>query len=185
MRNLQHVAAVLALSVSVGCTRDRGTDVIAPQLDEAAAEAEPATGPSASGHGNWINPLGEYVSRSFHAREKDGVVTGEIIQWVTILNDDQGKDGARRRNVGDIDCLRLISPQEAVLSGIVRENLNPALVGQTEIFRVYDDGEGVDAVDRQSGVTFRTVASGVNCRNFTNPAANTTMIFGGNIQVRP
>ena len=179
MRNLQHVATILALSVSVGCTEKRGTDVMAPQLDEVAAEADPATGPSASGHGNWINPMGEYVSRSFHAREKDGVVTGELIQWVTAIN------GDRRRNVGDIDCLRLISPKEAVLSGPIRENLNPDLIGQTQIFRVYDDGEGVDAVDRQSGVTFRTPSSGVNCQNFTNPDVNTTMILGGNIQVRP
>ena len=183
MRNLQHVAAVLALSVSVGCIEEKGTDIMAPQLD--VAEAEPASGPSASGHGNWTNAAGEYVSRSFHAREKDGVVTGEFIQWVTILNDDQGKDGARRRNVGDIDCLRLISPNEAVLSGPIRENLNPLLIGWTQIFRVYDDGEGVDAVDRQSGVVFRAPDSGVNCQNFTNPDANTTMIFGGNIQVRP
>lgn len=181
MRNLQHVAAVLALSISVGCTEDRGTDVTAPQLDvaEVEAEADPATGPSASGHGNWINPFGEYVSRSFHAREKDGVVTGQLIQWVTST------EGVRRRNVGDINCLRLISPQEAVLSGPIRENINPDIIGWTQIFRVYDDGEGVDAEDRQSGVTFRAPDSGVDCQNFTNPDANTTMILSGNIQVRP
>ena len=185
MRNLQHVTALLALSVSVGCSEKRGTEVMAPQLDEVAADADPATGPSASGHGNWINAAGEYVSRSFHAQEKDGVVTGEFVQWVTILNDDQGKDGARRRNVGDIDCLRLISPNEAVLSGPIKENVNLALIGQIQIFRVYDDGEGVDAVDRQSGLAFRDPDAKVNCQNFTNPDANTTMIVGGNIQVRP
>ena len=93
--------------------------------------------------------------------------------------------GDRRKAVADIDCLRFLNPQEAVMSGIVTENLNPALVGQTLIFRVYDDGEGGDAVDRQSGAIFRMVSTGVNCHNFANPDANVTPILGGNIQVRP
>jgi hypothetical protein len=177
MRNLQHVAAVLALSVSVGCGDEKGADVMAPQLD--VAEAEPASGPSASGHGNWTNAAGEGVSRSFHGREKDGVVTGVFVQWVTAVT------GVRRKNVGDIDCLRLIAPNDAVLSGPIKENANPLLIGQTQIFRVYDDGEGSDAVDRQSGLTFRAAASGVNCQNFTPPDASVTAIRSGNIQVRP
>ena len=175
MRNMQHAAAFLALAVSIGCIEERGTDVMAPQLDV----AEAASGPSASGHGNWINAAGEDVSRSFQGREHDGVVHGQFVQWITAL------DGVRRANKGDIDCLRLLGPNEAVLSGPVTENVNPVLVGQTQIFRVYDDGEGSDAVDRMSGLTFRTPESGVNCQNFTNPAANTTPIESGNIQVRP
>ena len=177
MRNVQHAAAILVLAVAVGCIEEKSTGITGPQLD--VTEADAATGPSASGHGNWINTAGEGVSRSFHGREKDGVVTGHFVQWVTAVN------GDRRRNVGDIDCLRLISPQDAVLSGRILENANPVLVGQTQIFRVYDDGEGSHAVDRQSGLTFRTPESGVNCQNFTNPDANTTPIESGNIQVRP
>jgi len=177
MRNMQHAAAVLAFAVTIGCIEERGTDITAPQLD--VAEAEAASGPSASGHGNWINPAGEYVSRSFHGREQDGVVRGQFVQWITALN------GDRRPNKGDIDCLRLISPQDAVLSGPITENNNPALIGQTQIFRVYDDGEGADAVDRMSSVFFRTPESGLNCQNLTPPDGNVTPIEGGNIQVRP
>ena len=177
MRNLQHVAAILALAVAVGCIEEKSTGIMGPQLD--VAQADPATGPSASGHGNWINPAGEYVSRSFHGREQDGVVRGQFVQWITALN------GDRRPNKGDIDCLRLISPQDAVLSGPITENNNPALIGQTQIFRVYDDGEGADAVDRMGSVFFRTPESGLNCQNFTPTESNVTPIESANIQVRP
>ena len=174
MRIVRHSATV-ALAALVACGQDSSSAVTAPQLDVESA----ASGPSASGHANWINLMGEYVSLSFHGREKDGVVTGQFVQWVTSVA------GERRENVGDIDCLRIVGPQDAVLSGTVLENANPALVGAIQIFSVHDDGEGVDAVDRRSNLTFRAPSTGVNCQNFTPPAATSLPIESGNIQIRP
>jgi hypothetical protein len=175
MRIVQQSATALALAALVACGQDSRSAVTAPQLDVESA----ASGPSASGHANWINNNAEYVSLSFHAREKDGVVTGHFEQWVTSV------DGVRRENVGDIDCLRIVGPQDAVLSGPNLENANPALIGAIQIFSVHDDGEGVDAVDRRSGLTFRAPSLGVNCQNFTPPEATSRPIESANIQVRP
>ena len=137
-----------------------------------------SAGPSASGHANWFNALGEYVSRTFNAREKDGIVHGNFVQHVTSTA------GVRRVNKGDIDCLRILGPGDAVLSGPVHENANPALVGTTQIFRVRDNGEGSgDPEDAQSPLFFQPPTSGVNCRNFTPPVV--TPIESGNIQVKP
>ena len=176
MRIAHRATAVLALVITVACARDSGpAAVTAPQLDQSDGES----GPSASGHTNWINARGEYVSTSFHGRDKNGVVEGNFVQWVTSV------DGVRRENVGTIDCLRIIGTQDAVLSGRVEENANPALVGAVQIFGVHDDGEGADAVDRRSPLTFRAPAAGVDCQNFTPAAATFTPIEGGNIQVKP
>jgi hypothetical protein len=175
MRNLQHAASALALAVLVGCSQDKGTEIAAPLFDQETA----ASGPFAGGHANFVNLQLEEVSRSFHGREHDGVVSGTFVQWVTSVA------GVRRENVGDIDCLRILNSQEAVLSGPIKENANPLLIGQTQIFRVYDDGEGSDAVDRAGGLVFRTAESGVNCQNFTPPDGSLIPISGGNIQVMP
>ena len=176
MRSMHHTVAALAVAALVGCNQDSGpAAVAAPQLDQVNGES----GPSASGHANWINRMGEDVSLSFHGREKDGVVDGNFVQWVTSTA------GVRRENVGTIDCLRIVSPQDAVLSGIVLENANPALIGAVQIFSVHDDGEGADAVDRRSPLTFRAPEAGINCQNFTPAAASLTPLESGNIQVKP
>ena len=176
MRFSHCIAVAFSLAAVVGCNQDTGpAAVAAPQLDQVNGES----GPSASGHANWVNRMGEDVSLSFHGREKDGVVTGHFVQWVTSTA------GVRRENVGTIDCLRIIGTQDAVLSGTVLENANPALVGAIQIFSVHDDGEGVDAVDRRSSLTFRAPSLGVDCQNFTPLAATSTPIESGNIQVKP
>jgi hypothetical protein len=145
---------------------------------ERLSAGDPASGPSANGHSNWINLAGEYVSRSFVAREHDGVVTGNFVQHVTAVN------GVKRVNKGDINCLRILGPNEAVLSGPVRENANPALIGAIQIFRIVDNGEGsTDAPDMQSALIFRDPAVGVDCSNFNPPVV--TPILAGNLQVRP
>src|SRR5688572_21004112 len=139
MRAASLVVPMICIAALGGCARDSRPEILSPQFDV----ADPAAGPSISGHGNWINPAGEYVSRSFHARVMpDGRVEGEFVQWVTAL------DGERRPNKGDLNCLRFIAPNDVVVSGPILVNDNPALVGQTQIFRVRDDGEGSDAVDR-------------------------------------
>lgn len=176
MRCVSLAVPMLSLVTVLGCDADSRPDIVSPRFDL----ADPAAGPSISGHGNWINPAGEYVSRSFHARAMpDGSVQGEFVQWVTALN------GERRPNKGDLDCLRFIAPNDAVVSGPILVNNNPDLIGQTQIFRVRDDGEGSDAVDRMSSVFFRQPSTGLDCQTLTPPESNMLPFEGGNLQVRP
>ena len=169
-------AALFAFAALLACTSGTATELRSTSVVKANV-ADNSSGPMASGHANWINAAGEYVSRTFNAREKDGVVTGNFVQHVTAVN------GDKRVNKGDIDCLRIISPTDAVLSGPVEENANPALIGFIQIFREHDDGEGADARDAQSPLFFRNPGLGLDCRNFTPPAV--TPIESGNIQVKP
>jgi hypothetical protein len=176
----RHVATLLCAAALFGCSGEStpnvvAPDVLAPQLNSSGD----ASGPSANGHANWINAIGEYVSRTFNAREKDGVVDGNFVQHVTSTA------GVRRVNKGDIDCLMILpDSRDAVLSGPVHENANPALIGWTQVFRVRDNGEGAgDPEDAQSPLFFFNPTSGTNCRNFIPPVV--TPIESGNIQVKP
>ena len=167
------LACVAVLTSIAACGGESSKDATAPLL---SSHAE--SGPSASGHANWINAAGESVSRSFHARiMPSDSVRGEFVQWVTALN------GARRKNQSEIDCIHFLAPNDVMLSGPVRVISNPVLRGQTQIFRVRDNGEGADAADEQSHLFFRQPSTGLDCRTFPPPA--TTPIEGGNIQVRP
>jgi len=167
----------LCTAALFGCSGQPLSDVAAPDVlaPRLAASDEPS-GPSADGHVNWINPITlDEVHRSFHAIEKDGVVEGNVVQHNKV-------SGFWYK--GDINCLRLLSPNEAVLSGPVRESSNSALVGQTVIFRVGDGGEGSDdPPDRTSGLNVQPVGSPIDCKTFVNPVF--TPIEGGNIQVKP
>jgi hypothetical protein len=182
MRTMHRVGAVLSLAAVVGCSRDSGRDIVSPRLN---AVTNPS-GPSASGHANWINPITkESVSRTFQARAIAPtavpgifIAEGNFVQHVTAVN------GDKRVNKGDITCLRLLAPNDAVLSGPDEENANPNLIGQTQIFREQDNGEGSGATeDAQSPLTFRTAESGIDCRTFTPLIM--TAIESGNIQVKP
>ena len=169
--------AVSMAAILVAACSERARDPVSPNVDlaeEAAAE------PSISGHAEWINPAGELVSRSFHARlMPDGTVRGEFVQWVTALN------GERRPNRGDLVCLHFITPNDAVVSGPILVNENPDLIGDTQIFRVRDGGEGNDADDRMSSVFFRDPSTGLDCTTLTPPETNMRPLDAGNIQVRP
>lgn len=175
------IGAFPALLFALACGPDSGRDVVSPELNLTDA----SSGPAASGHGNWINPAGEYVSRSFQGHEQaDGTVVGNFVQHITSTT------GDKRVNKGDIDCLRVgpiaelgLGANEAVLSGPIEENVNPAIIGWTQIFRVQDNGEGGDPPDQMSGVFFRSPESGINCRNFVPPTVSP--VEGGNIQVKP
>jgi hypothetical protein len=172
---------IFSLLLALGCENDPGREMLTPQLDVLSSRA------SASGHGNWFNAAGEYVSRSFHGvTKKDGTVEGQFVQHITALN------GDKRVNKGDINCLRLIglNDDDAVLSGPIHENANLALIGQTQIFRIQDNGEGSsdlpdepDQRDQMSPLFFRTAESGIDCSNFTPLVV--TPIEGGNLQVKP
>jgi hypothetical protein len=175
MRVMSLGVPALALATLIGCDGSAHPSIVSPRLDV----ADPASGPSASGHGNWINAAGEYVSRSFHAREVEpGVVEGSWEYHFT------SPTGEKRMNQGEVNCLRIIAPNEAVISGRVLVTENPALLNQTQIFRVVDNGEGEgEAADRLSALFARSPESGIDCSNFTPP--NTTPIVSGNLQVRP
>lgn len=179
MRVLSLVVPMLTVAVAVGCggdSRSSVASVLSPHFDR----GDPAAGASISGHGNWINPAGEHVSRSFQARVMpDGSVKGEFVQWVTALN------GDRRPNRGDLDCLRFLAPNDAVASGPILVNSNPDFIDRTQIFRVRDDGEGSDAVDRMSSVFIRHPSTGLDCRTLTPPESNMLPLEGGNLHVRP
>ena len=173
---LASIALLSVTAISLGCSNDSLGDMTAPQLDPAA---DPAAGSSISGHGEWINPAGELVSRSFHARVMpDGSVQGEFVQCVTALN------GDRRPNRGDLNCLRFITDNDAVVSGPILVNENPDLIGVTQIFRVRDAGEGAEADDRMSSVFFREPITGLDCQSLTPPETNMRPLEGGNLQVR-
>jgi hypothetical protein len=170
-------AAHLALStllLAIGCEADSSRELVSPQVSLLSS------GTSASGHGNWFNAAGEYVSRTFHGTVKDeGVVEGNFVQHVT------SSTGEKRVNKGTIDCLRLLGLNEAVLSGTVEEHITPALVGQIQIFRIQDNGEGsTDSPDQMSPLVFRQPALGIDCNNLT-PLPAVTPVEGGNLQVKP
>jgi hypothetical protein len=178
MRAARYAGALLSLAILVGCgaagSGDVASELVSPQLSVSDA----SSGPSAEGHANWINAAGEYVSRTFNARDKNGIVDGNFVQHITSTT------GEKRVNKGDIDCLMILGPRDAVLSGPIHENVNPALIGWTQIFRVQDNGEGSgDPEDAQSPLFFRDPATGINCRNFVPPVV--TPIESGNIQVKP
>ena len=168
------IGTACCVAVVGACAADSAPDILSPQADVETA----ASGPSASGHGNWTNAAGETVRRSFYARlMPDGSVRGEFIQHVTAL------DGTVRKNQSEIDCMHFLAPNDVVLSGVVKVNLNPAIVGQTQIFRMVDNGEGEGSADAQSPVFFRQPSTGLDCHTLVpNPV---TPIEGGNIQVRP
>ena len=160
------------LVLAPGCGDDPAGELVSPELEVLS------TGVSVSGHGNWINPQGEYVSRTFHGVVKDGgIVVGNFVQHITALN------GEKRVNKSTVDCIRLLSPKEAVVSGTVEENINPAVIGQTQIFRVRDNGEGNDDPDEISALVFRQPATGINCSNL-DPLPVRSAIEAGNIQVK-
>ena len=169
--------AVPMLAVLVVACSENARSAVSPDFDVAS---DAAAEPSISGHAEWINPAGELVSRSFHAQfMPDGTVRGEFVQWVTAL------DGQRRPNRGDLVCLRFITPNDAVASGPILVNENPDLIGDTQIFRVRDGGEGNDADDRMSSVYFRDPSTMLDCTTLTPPESNMRPLAAGNIQVRP
>ena len=140
--------------------------------------AEVASGPSASGHADVIQlPSGAKRTFSFHARVMpDGSVEGEY--------DNHNRQGGFV-NHGDIDCLRFIGTNGAVMSGRVQRSTNPAApAGSRAIFRVEDNGEGTgDLPDRISQLFNFPPDSPSDCQNFT-PVILFPLV-GGNIQVRP
>jgi hypothetical protein len=151
--------------------QDQLSRIVSPALSVDAA------GPSVSGHGNLTQlPSGANRTFSFHARVMpDGTVQGEY--------DNHNRQGGFV-NHGDIDCIRFIGTNGAVLSGRSTRSTNPlGPEGTVTIFRVEDLGEGADIIDRVSQLLIFAADSPNNCMNFTPPVL--LPIEAGNVQVRP
>ena len=178
MHAARYAAPFLTIAILVGCSAEDSTaptkQIVAPRFDV----IDPASGPAASGHANFFNRLGEYGSRRFSAHEVDGIVRGNFVQHTTAPT------GEKRASKGDIDCLRVLPPNVAALSGPVHEHIIPALIGQTQIFSVQDNGEGSDSPPEMvSNLTFVDPATGVSCENFTPRVM--FVVLSGNVQVNP
>lgn len=168
------VIAALTLNAAIGCSADSRRELVAPKF---AISSELANGASASGHGNFTQAPGVLRTFSFEGRVMPNArVEGNY-------NNHNRLTGAI--NIGDIDCLRRVGTNGAVLSGIVRKHTDPSAVGRTTLFRVEDNGEGENAVpDRISIVFVLPLGSPLDCTSFTPPDGFMLPIEGGNVQIR-
>lgn len=176
MSTLRRCLPPLCAAALFACGTDSSpTDALSPR-SLALELSQSASGPSASGHADVIQlPSGAKRTFSFHARVMpDGSVEGEY---------DNHNRQAGFVNHGDIDCLRFIGSNSAVMSGQARRSTNPAAPpGSRAIFRVEDNGEGDDVPDRISQLTIVPPDSPATCQNVT-PVILFPLV-GGNIQVR-
>lgn len=166
------------LGVAVlACSTDSGSPPPLARIASPALSLDGA-GPAVSGHGNVIQlPSGALRTFSFQARVMpDGSVQGEY--------DNHNRQGGFV-NHGNIDCIRFIGSNGAVLSGRVTRSTNPnAPEGSIALFRVEDNGQGSeDAPDRISALNTFAGTSANNCTNLT--PATLFPIVGGNVQVTP
>ena len=161
--------------VLIGCA-DRVSEPVAPRWEGPVLSSH-ASGPSARGHASVTQqPSGELRTFSFTARVMpDLSVKGEMV------NHNRQGDAV---NHTEIDCLRLIGTNGAVMSGLIRKHTNPALEGFRSIFRVEDNGEGGnDAPDRVGLVSVVPPTSPLDCQSLTPTIL--MPLEGGNIQVDP
>lgn len=178
MPTTKFVVTLVSAGIFLACSGE-STDkhLLSPDL-RLSEIPDNAAGSSASGHASVIQqPSGALRTFSFHARRMpDGTVQGEY--------DNHNRQGGTT-NHGDIDCLRFVGTDIAVMSGPIRRTDNPAgTVGGRTIFRVEDYGEGADApADRVSALVLFPPGSTSDCTNFT-PATSIALV-GGNIRVDP
>jgi hypothetical protein len=158
MKNFKIFVIALLFSVAVLCQ---------PKLTGAA------NNPSATGSGQ-VTLDGGFRTFSFTAVQlKDGTNKGQA----ELFN--RGQDV--RVHV-EIDCLRIFDGNKATMSGVVTESSDSSLVGLGAIFKVQDNGEGVNATPDTISRLF--IDTGLDCHNVS---FNPTMIpiDDGNVQVRP
>jgi hypothetical protein len=164
----------VAVSVLAACDK-------APTIVSARDGVGPAVlvagedGPSANGHGNLPVGDGELRTFSFHARlKKDGTVEGSVQLYNRALDS---------RIHADIDCLRFISPNRAIMSGPIRHSTNPVfVVGTHGFFIVTDNGEGAGDPEDTISNYFGPVRP-QGCEIPFNLVERP--IEGGNIQLKP
>ncbi len=174
LKNLGSLACAVALA-SCSTEPTAPTGIAGDELS--VSFAHQASGPSASGHGqfNTIGPEGpELRTFSFHARtHPDGTTRGSY----ELTNRAQDV-----RIHGEIDCLRIVG-NIAYMSGTNTKHTTPALEGLPSFFSVMDNGEGNNDPPDLISLLFTFLAGSITCNvPFVNP---TFPVEGGNIQVKP
>src|SRR5687768_10973584 len=169
------VVSLVSAGTVLACSGE-STDkhALAPDLRLSETPVNEA-GPSASGHVTVIQASGTRRTFSFTARRMpDGTVHGQYENHNRALG---------FSNHGDVDCLRFVGENIAVMSGTIRRSDNPAgPEGGRTIFRVEDYGEGADSPpDRVSMLALFPPGGTEDCANFT--PTTSIAIIGGNIRV--
>jgi hypothetical protein len=173
MSRLRRTTTLLAVA-TVGCAPGSVSEPARPELQ--ALLTVDGVGAQVTGHASVTQAPGVLRTFSFSARQMpDGTVEGNFV------NHNRLGDAV---NHGEIDCLRLIPPNGAVLSGPIRKHTNPDFEGGTTVFRVEDNGEGGDSPpDRVSQLLNFLPGVTADCHAVTPLIL--LPVEGGNIQVRP
>jgi hypothetical protein len=137
--------------------------------------AAPGGNPRATGSGHF-ETAGELRTFAFNAiQHKDGIVTGHSQTHNRVLDVSAHLE---------IDCLRFLTPNSAVMSGTITRSNDPTLEGRRGIFRVEDNGEGAnDPPDGASLTAVLPPGSMLDCQVLPGP--NPIPIQHGNVQVSP
>ena len=169
-----------------GCTKET---VKAPLAEESLISKQEVTlttraaggNQMANGGGTTVEG-GEKSTFVFNAVKKsDGSVTGHLVYLIRVSNITVKMD---------LDCVRFIGGNTAVLSGIVTEVSGENIpwyihVGSNAYFEVVDKGQGNDSdPDLISDLIFPigTGSANVNC---TNRRVRTYLPISGNLTVKP
>ena len=179
------LACALALGI-FGCAKE---DIKAPNVsDESATSKQDITLTTRAGGNQMANGGGTTVEGGekstfvFNAVKKsNGSVTGHLVYQIRVSN-----IGIKM----DLDCVRFIGTNTAVLSGIVTEVSGDNIpfyiqVGSKAYFEVVDKGQGNDAAPDLISDLFFPIGTGSANANCTNRRARTYLPISGNIQVKP
>ena len=114
-------------------------------------------------------------------KKSDGSVTGHLVYLIRVSNITVKMD---------LECVRFIGTNTAVLSGIVTEvsgdNIPSYIhVGSNAFFEVVDKGQGNDSNPDLISDLFFPVGAGSSNANCTNRRAGTYLPISGNISVKP
>ena len=154
--------------------------IVAPTLLLAPpGHAHAGVGASASGSAH-MTVNGELATFTFSVRE---LPSGEVVGQAQRVN--RANDSVLHY---DLDCLRIVGDNKAVVGGTLTHSSNPAFApGRHVVFSVIDNGESKgDAPDQLSAVAlFVAVDDPRNCSNWDVPARSVRDIESGNIQVSP
>ena len=180
------LACALALGI-FGCAKE---DIKAPNVSEQSVTSKQevslttraAGGNQMANGGGTTVEGGEKSTFVFNAVKKsDGSVTGHLVYLIRVSNITVKMD---------LDCVRFIGGNIAVMSGIVTEVSGENIpwyisVGSKAFFEVVDKGQGNDSdPDLISDLIF-PIGTGSANANCTNRRAGTYLPISGNIQVKP
>jgi hypothetical protein len=131
------------------------------------------SGPAASGAGHFQDSGG---LRTFAFNAKT-MPNGSIQGQAELFN--RGQD---TRDHIAIDCMQVVG-DTAYISGTFTDSSNPALIGDTGVFSVRDNGEGSNApADQMSLVYYAPPSTFFNCNYYHYTPDHT--LDGGNVQIR-